>query len=120
MSEKQGVKELTDVVKLGVAIANAGVMVAADKKVDLADLPTIMAILPLVPSALEGISKVPAEAADLDSAEGAALLATIATDLALPDGKAKAIVMASMKVAVDLKDLVEAIVKDAPAPVVQA
>lgn len=119
MSEKQGVKEITDVVKLGVAIANASVLVAADKKVDLADLPIIMGILPLVPAALEGISKIPAEASDLDSAEGAALLATIAADLALPDGKAKAIVMASMKIVVDVKDLVEAIVKD-EAPAVQA
>ncbi len=106
---KQGIKELEDVMKLAIGMANAGVKIGEDGKVDLNDLGTAMGVLPLFPAAIDGIDKLPAEVSDLDSAEGLALLALVEADLMLPPGKAKPIVMASVKLALALSELIAAI-----------
>lgn len=116
----EGRKEVTEAVLGAVSLANAAVGMAADGKVGLDDLSHLMAALPKVIAAVEGADKIPAEVMDLDSAEGAALVADVATSLAIGDEKAKKVVLASLKTLLGVRDLIVALVEKPadPAPVV--
>jgi len=110
MNEKKGVKELLDVVDCGVALVNCGLLVAKDKKVSLDDLPHVFAVIPKLVPAIEGVKEIGDELKDLDSAEAAEVVTHVATSLAVENEKAKAVIAASLKSVLAVKDLVEAVV----------
>lgn len=119
--EKQGIKELKEMVDLVIGLANAGVKIGKDKKVDVTDLSHLLGLIPLIQPAFDGVTKLPAEVLDLSTEEGAELVAHVGASLAVDSARAKAIITASVKLAMDVKVLVDAIkVKDEPkdAPVV--
>lgn len=107
--EKVGVKELKDVVALAVGLANAGALIAKDKKISIDDVQHLFAVVPLVGPAVEGITQLPSELMDLSTEEGAEVVAHVASSMMIGDEKAKAIVLASLKLAMAGKDLVLAI-----------
>jgi hypothetical protein len=107
MSEKQGIKELKEVVAFGMALEKAGVDILvggfhADK------LGEILNIIPVIGPAFEGIGGVVPELEDL-SAEEAAELAAYAVSLGAMSEKAAEIVSKSLKVAGAAWELVKAI-----------
>lgn len=104
-----GIKELKEALKLAIEGVKAGIKVAEDKKVDLADLPHVMGLLMFVGPGLEGIDKIPAELMDLNGEEGAEVVAYVAAELSIDDVKAKAIAVAAVKAAVHNYELYKAI-----------
>lgn len=113
--EKQGIKELKEMVDLVIGLANAGVKIGKDKKVDVTDLSHLLGLIPLIQPAFDGVTKLPAEVMDLSGAEGAELIAHVGASLSVDSERAKAIITASVKLAMDIKVLVDAIkIKDAP------
>lgn len=108
--EKEGIKELKDVVALAVGLANAGLKVGADKKIGLDDVTHLFAVIPLVAPAVDGITKLPAEVLDLSAPEAAEVVAQVAASLALDDEKAKQVVLAAVELAAAAKHLVTAVV----------
>jgi hypothetical protein len=104
-----GIQETKELLKLVIGAGNAASKIAADGKVDVADLPYLMALFPLVGPGLEKIDQVPAELKDLDSAEGAELITQMATELMLDNVKTKEIVMAAMKTAMAMYELIKAV-----------
>lgn len=77
MTEKLGIKETLDVIVLGASIAQDTVESYEDGKFTGTDIvnysDTLMAIMP----AIEGIDKVPAEMADIDSEEALVIRDTL-------------------------------------------
>lgn len=110
MNEKKGVKELLDVVDCSIALVNCGLLVAKDKKISLDDLPAVFAVIPKLVPAIEGIKEIPAEMKDLDGAEAAEVVTKVAADLAVDSEKAKAVIAASLKTVLAVKDLIESVV----------
>ena len=102
-------QELKDLVALLAQMVKSGVLVAKDGKVDLTDLPAFFAIVQKVPAAFEGLSKVPVELSHLTEEQAAEVVAFAMTELALEEGKAKAVVEHSLKVAAAVGGLVAAI-----------
>jgi len=111
MNEKKGVKELLDVVDCGIALVNCGLLVSKDKKISLDDLPHVLAVVPKLVPAIEGVKEIPAELKDIDSAEAAQVVAHVASTLAVESEKAKAVIGASLKSVIAVKELVEAVVQ---------
>jgi cell pole-organizing protein PopZ len=108
--EKEGIKELKEVVALAIGLANAGIKIGKDGKIGLDDVGHLMAVVMLIAPAVDGITKLPAEVLDLSAPEAAEVIAEVAATLAVDDAKAKAVVLAAIKLAASGKDLVSAIV----------
>lgn len=108
--EKEGIKELKEVVALAVGLANAGLKIGADKKIGLDDVTHLFAVIPLIAPAVDGITKIPAEVLDLSAPEAAEVIAHVAASLAIDDVKAKEVVLAAIKLAAAGKDLAAAII----------
>jgi hypothetical protein len=106
MSAKLGIQETKELLKLIIGAANAAKAVGADGKVDLNDLPAVMAVLPLLGPGIGNIGNVPAELMDVDSAEGTELVAQLAADLGMANEKVKELVIASFKAALALAEVV--------------
>jgi hypothetical protein len=111
MGDLHGIKETKEAVLGAVALANACVAIAADKKLGLDDLSHLMMALPKVIAGLDGIDKLPAEVMDLSSAEGAELVAAVASELALGDEKSKDVVLASLEVLLGIRKIVVTLTK---------
>lgn len=96
-----GLKELTEVAMAAIDLANVGLLIAKDGKVDVNDLPVVFAVIPLlaasIPLAMSGITLVPGELKDLDSEEAVALIGLVMVKLQVGEGKARLIVAASLK-----------------------
>jgi len=108
--ESKGIKETEELALELVAFANASVEAMADGKLSLSDLPKFVGPLTGLPGALSGITEVPAEMADLDSAEFKELASKISEKLNVAHGEhAAAITEASVDVGVALLKLVSAI-----------
>lgn len=111
--EKMGVKELTEVVDLALGLADLGIGVAKDKKVDVKDLGLLLSKAPGLirdaVSAAEGIDKVPAELSDLSAEEASQLAAHVVVRLSVDDAKAKLIVEKALHAAVASYELGKAI-----------
>lgn len=85
-----GVKETGELL---IWVAKAGSVVGAaleDGKVDLADLPKLIGILPGAPTALMGINQIPAELKDMDAAEAAMLVQMFAEHFEIANDAAEA------------------------------
>lgn len=109
MSAKVGIENLKAVVDLGLAVVEAGVKISADGKVDAQDLGAVVAVIPAIPPAIAAGGQIPAELSDLDSEEAAELAAHVMAKLAVDDAKARAVIEASLKVAVAVVGLVKAV-----------
>lgn len=103
--EKLGIQQTKELVDLLLTLNKIGHDMAADKKFDLADLAQIMQLMPVLVPAIEGVDKLPAELADLDSAEAAELVAHVATKLVTGDENATKIVLAALKTALGAAEL---------------
>lgn len=114
MSELHTNKETKEAVLGAVALANAGVAIAADKKIGLDDMAHLMVALPKVIAAAEGADKIPAEVLDLSTAEGLDLVASVATELSVGSEKAKEVVLASLEVLLGIRKIVVALTKADP------
>jgi len=74
MSEKKGLKETKEVLDLGFALGGAVKQGLADGKLGLEDMGLLVALIPSLGPAFDGIGDVPAELKDLDSDEAKELL----------------------------------------------
>jgi len=109
VAELHGIENSKKVIDLGLALVDAGVKIAADGKVDTADLQHLPGIvLPLVNSA-SAIPELGKEWGDLSVAESSELIAYVGTKLALPTEKAQKIAMASLKLGAAGVELIVAI-----------
>lgn len=101
--EKYGVKETIEMVDLGLSLANVGLAVGEDKKVDASDLPKVFAAVPglvvAVPAAIQGADQIDEEMSDLSVEEAAEVVAHVVGKLAVSDEHAKAIVVDALDLA---------------------
>ena len=102
---------------LALAGVSVGVSASKDGKIGVEDFGYLMALVPVVGPAIEGIDKVPAELADLDESEAAEVIAHVMGKLAVDDAKAIAIIGKSLKAIAAVYELVKAVKSEAPAPV---
>ena len=110
MSNPQtGTKELTEVVDLVLSAVDVGKAALKDGKIDINDLSLLLTLVPSVGPAVENISKVPGELRDITEEEAVALAAHVMGKLSVDDPKARKIVEASLKTAVSVFGLVQAI-----------
>lgn len=108
MSEAKGVKNLGEVLDFGVDLANVGLAVAADNKIDASDLGEIIKRLPALimdaGAAISDAGEVIPEAKDIDEEEMVQLSARVMAKLEVLDVHAREIVADSMKaVAANIK-----------------
>lgn len=104
-------KETKDVVLGLAAVVKCVASVKADNKVDLSDLQAVLAALPAIKDAVEGIGAVPQELASLSEQDVEDLGAEAVAALLIADEKIKAIVIQSLKMALAGLKLVQAIKK---------
>jgi hypothetical protein len=111
MNEKvsYGVKETKEAISAIIALANAGDSAAKDGKIDFADLPLLIGIVPKMQPAIDGSGMIPKELGDLSSAEAAELIVMIGAELAVGDTKAKEIISQSLVVIAEVSKLVQKI-----------
>lgn len=106
-------KNLIEVVDFGLDLVQLGVDVAADKKVDMADLGLLLSRAPLLigegVAAVEGASLIPQELSAMKEEDAAAVVAHVVAKLAVDDAKAKLIVEKSLKAAFAAYELGKAI-----------
>lgn len=100
-----GIKETKEVLDLALSSLKAYQAAQADGKIDLMDLGQLMMLLPKVGPAVAGANLVGAELMDLDSVEGAELVAYVAAGYGLGSEKAKKVVVAAFGVAVKAAEL---------------
>lgn len=110
------IKNLTEVVDLGLAGASIYKQAMADHKIDFSDAPLLLQLVPVVPPALEDIDKIPAEVSDLSSEELAALTAHVVQKLGVVDAKALEIIGGSLKVGSGVIQLLKALSMPAAPP----
>lgn len=104
-----GIEHLKLIVDLGLAGVEAGVGIAKEGKIDAQVLADLVPVLMAAPPAIAAIGEVPAEISDLDESEAADLVAYVMGKLSIDDVKAKAVISASLKCAVAIVALVQAI-----------
>ena len=105
----EGTKDLTEVVDLVLSAVDVGKLALADGKVDFNDLALLVALIPSVGPALDGLSNIPGELRDLTEQEGLDLAAHVMGRLSVEDPKARRIVEASLKAAVSAYGVVKAL-----------
>lgn len=104
-----GVVQSKELVSLVVKLTNLGLRLAKNGKVSFNDIGEAVKLLPVLSSAVSGISQVPAELADLTVDEVEELAASAVTDLEVESEKAKNIISASFGVAGSLVKLIRAV-----------
>lgn len=115
MTETKNTEHLTKLVDLALTGVDVAKKALADGHVGLEDLGLLIALVPAVGPAIDGIGEVPAELKDLSADEAQALAAHVMAKLVVEDAKARAIVEASLgMVAASLK--LAAAIKMQPAP----
>jgi len=85
-----GIKETKELVAFSMALVKTAVEVAADGKVGLSDLVTLVGALKDAPDALVGIDQIPAELSDLSPEEVTELVAFIKEKFDLADDELEA------------------------------
>jgi hypothetical protein len=108
MSEKLGIKELKELVELPLGLVSAWHDAKADGKVGYEDAALLFKLFPVVGPALDGVSGVPSELADLSSEEAGELVVHVMGKLAIDDPKARALAEKSLKVLAAAYDLYKA------------
>jgi hypothetical protein len=103
---EKGTKELGEVLKFVCALANGIGEAAKDGEVSLGDATYLIPLLYKLPSAVDGMSELPAEASDLSDDEIAALVAMIKDELDLPQDKIEVAVEDGLDLAIRLYALV--------------
>lgn len=106
---KYGTEALTATLDLGLDVIKLGVDIAADKKVDLADVGRVMGAAPVLIGETMAVAQKGGELAlelkDLDAEEAAACVAHVVAKLAVGDEHAKRIVDKAFKAAFAVYDL---------------
>lgn len=92
-----GTKELKDLLDFALTGVEAGVKMAVDGKLDMADLVQVWPVVQAAPAAFSGLAQIPAELKDMDTAEASELVAHVVSKLAVDDAKAVVIIDASFK-----------------------
>ena len=104
-----GIKETKEVLNFIVSLANASAKMMDDGKISLMELPMFISPITKLPSALEGLSSVPAEVIDLNEKEKQELITFVQEKLELPADKAEKIVIASFKAALGILEVYQII-----------
>jgi hypothetical protein len=104
-----GIKETKEALSAIIALANVGDMAAKDGKIDFADLPLLIGVVPKIQPAIDGSGLIPKELGDLSSAEAAEVIAFVGSELAIGDVKAKEIISQSLVVIAEIAKLVQKI-----------
>lgn len=110
-------KDVVAVVDL--ILDGVGVVISAeaDGKITLTDLPLLMKLIPDLGPAFSNLSLIPSELSHLSQDDAGALVAHVIEKLAVTDARARDIIDASLKAAVAVYALVNAIREpSAPAP----
>lgn len=102
-------KELNDVIDFALAAVKVFYAAEADGKIDLNDLALLFPLIPSAQAALSGADQIPAELKDLDPTEAAELVARVMAGFTVSDPKARQIIDASLKFALDGFSLYKAI-----------
>lgn len=106
--EKLPIKDLKEGLVALVALGNFAAEAIEAKKFDFVKF---LSIAPKVQVGIEGYKNIVPEALDLDSAEGAELVAAVSAELTLENEKVKAIILASVKMIPPALELLEAVKK---------
>lgn len=106
-----GINETTDVLNFGISLANALIKSLEDGKIQLTELASFVSPLTKIPSALSGISLVPAELGDLTDEEMTTLKSVVQDQLEVDDERAIEIIEKSIDAIYAIYNLVKAIGK---------
>lgn len=107
--EAKGIKETKEALTLVCKAIAVGKEANADGKIGISDLPLLVKLYPAALAAFAGGDQIPAELKDLDSAEGAEIVAHVMAELTLDNAKARAVVQAGLKVLASGYELVQAL-----------
>ena len=102
-------KELKDLLSLVLGVANAVVAAERDGKIDMGDIGLLIGLVPKVGPAIEGVGEIPSELAAMQPEDAADIALFVASQLALDNEKAKAIIDKSLQTIVAVMGLVKAI-----------
>lgn len=102
-----GIKELSEAVKFICAVANAIGEAAKDEEISLGDAAHLVPLLYKLPSAVDGISMIAEEAADLSQDELDELVKMVKDDLDLPQDKVEQGIEEAVAIAVQIYSLVK-------------
>ena len=97
MNEHLDIKELTEVVALGIQVCDSGHLIMADGKIGFGDISELWGLLQKLGPAFENIDKVPAELSDLDIEEADAIIQMVQNDYKLESEKAKEVTIKVLK-----------------------
>ena len=114
MSEKKGIKNVKELMILGLQLGVVGKLAMEDGKLSVGDLGLVVQVFPHVVPAFKDLGEVPAELADLDADESTELLVEAARQLPyITDNKRLMnIVVKSIKVALSIGELGAAILDE--------
>jgi len=98
----EGIEELKQVLKMVAGLGNAVDKALEDNKIKMSDAPLFMGVFLDMPSAFEGIDKVPGEIKDLDESESAELVKYVEEELDLRSDRTEEIIEKGLKLASDV------------------
>jgi hypothetical protein len=105
----KGTKNLIEVVDLALGLLEAGTGAMKDGKLGIDDLLQLKSLVTVVGPAIGDVGEVPGELADLTTEEAAEVVGHVMLKLAIDDAKARAVVAASLKLAVAGYELFKAV-----------
>ena len=112
--EKFGIKELSEAVVFGIQAAESVGAALADG-IDMSDLVTLLPVVMSAPSALAGITEIPAELSDISEEEIAAIVELVNANLGSVDNeKAKAVGLKAVQLSLIIAQLI-VLIKEAKA-----
>lgn len=94
--------DLSKLVAFLCELVDSAITAEIDGRIDIADLPLLIGLLPKIGPAFAGIKNVPGELAALSPTDAEALVAGVIAQLVIPDAKAKAVVESALKTAAAL------------------
>jgi hypothetical protein len=97
--------ELRDALSFVAALINAGESAMDDGKIDLADLPLVVPLLPKLAAAMAGMSDIPKEFKNLSAEDKLQLSKWFGTELELDDDKLEAVIEKSLVAVLALSDV---------------
>lgn len=112
---KYGITETKEMLTLGLQLGLAGKMAFDDKKLTAADFGLVATVFPVIGPAISGATDIPKELSDLDGSESQELLLHAAQYVPQFAGNSKKlgnIIVASLKLALAVGELVSEIVKN--------
>lgn len=104
---EKGTKELGEILKFICALANTLGEASKDDELSASDAAKLIPLMYKIPGAIEGISEIPSEVADISEDEIEKLVSMIKDELDLPQDKIEHAIEDSIEICVKLYALVQ-------------